>query len=154
MELQKSRKDMLSGLVFIGFGAAFAIGALDYPLGTGTRMGAGYFPLALALILIGFGIAVLIKGVTAKGAAEDLGIIPRRGVVLILGALIFFGFCVRGLGLIPTLFVTVFASGMASRTLSPIAALALAATMSVLCYVIFVRGLGVTVPVFGPWLPF
>ena len=154
MELQKSRKDLLSGLIFLGFGAAFSITALGYPMGTGLRMGAGFFPFALGLILCGFGIAVMVKGFLHRGEAENLGTIPWRGAVLILGALIFFGACVRGLGLAPTLFITVLVSGLASRTLSPVAALVLAAAMTVICYLIFVRGLGVTVPVLGPWVRF
>ena len=154
MELQKSRKDILSGLIFLGFGAAFAITALGYPMGTALRMGAGFFPFVLGLILCGFGAAVILKGFANSGPAEDLGTIPWRGAALILGALVFFGATVRGLGLAPTLFVTVLASGLASRTLSVVAALALAAGMTVVCYLIFVRGLGVTVPVLGPWLGF
>jgi hypothetical protein len=154
VELQKSRKDLLSGLIFLGFGAAFSITALGYPMGSGLRMGAGFFPFALGQILCGFGIAVTAKGFLHRGEAEHLGSIPWRGAVLILGALIFFGACVRGLGLAPTLFVTVLVSGLASRTLSPVAALILAAGMTVLCYLIFVRGLGVSVPVLGPRVSF
>jgi hypothetical protein len=154
VHLQKSVKDILSGLIFLGFGTAFAITALGYPMGTALRMGAGFFPFGLGVLLAGFGVAILIKGLLHRGIAEDLGPIPWRGAVLILGALIFFGACVRGLGLVPTLFVTVLVSALASRTLAPWAALALAAGMTIVCYVIFVRGLGVTVPLFGPWTRF
>ncbi|KQT64471.1 MULTISPECIES: tripartite tricarboxylate transporter TctB family protein [unclassified Aureimonas] len=153
MELRKSRKDILSGLVFIGIGAAFAVGALGYPMGTATRMGAGYFPFALSLILVAFGVAILVKGFRNHGAAETLGTVPWRGGALILGAIVFFGFCLTGLGFVPTLFVTVFASALASRSMTALGALALALGMVVLCYVIFIKGLGVTVPLFGPWLP-
>jgi hypothetical protein len=154
VELHKSQKDILSGLVFIGFGAAFAAGALGYPMGTATRMGAGYFPFALSLILAAFGIAILVKGVLHRGPAEALGVVPWRGAALILGAIIFFGFSITRLGFVPTLFVTVFASALASRTMTILGALALALGMVVLCYVIFIRGLGVTVPLVGPWLTF
>ena len=41
-------KDILSGLIFVGFGAAFGYAASGYPLGTAFRMGPGYFPLVLA----------------------------------------------------------------------------------------------------------
>ena len=50
------------------------------------------------------------------------------------------------------LLAAVLVSGLASRTLSPVAALVLAAAMTVVCYLIFVRGLGVTVPMLGPWI--
>jgi hypothetical protein len=41
---------------------------------------------------------------------------------------------------------------MASRLNSPVFALLLAVTLTVLCTAIFVVGLGMTVPWFGPWL--
>lgn len=152
VELHKSRKDILSGLVFIGFALAFGIGALDYPIGSALRMGAGYFPLVLSAILGAFGIAILIKGLMHKGAIESLGVVPWRGSLLILGAVFFFGFCLTGLGFMPTLFVTVFASALASRSMSVLGAAALGLGMVVLCYVIFVEGLGVTIPLLGSWL--
>ncbi|KQT43198.1 hypothetical protein ASG43_15760 [Aureimonas sp. Leaf454] len=133
-------------------GAAFGAGALGYPMGTATRMGAGYFPLALSIILAAFGVAILVKGMLHRGPVESLGIVPWRGGFLILAAIIFFGFFVTRLGFVPTLFVTVFASALASRTMSVLGALALALGMIVLCYVIFVQGLGVTLPLIGPWL--
>ena len=41
-------KDILSGLIFVGLGAAFGYAAIGYPIGTAFRMGPGYFPLVLA----------------------------------------------------------------------------------------------------------
>jgi hypothetical protein len=154
LELHKSSKDILSGLAFIGFAVAFGVGALGYPMGSATRMGAGYFPFALAVILAAFGVAILVKGVMHRGPIETLGVVPWRGGALILGAIVFFGFFIVRLGFVPTLFVTVFASALASRMMSVLGALALALGMIVLSYVIFVKGLGVTVPLVGPWLTF
>ena len=47
----KSQKDFFSGLMFTVVGAAFAYGATSYTIGTGARMGPGYFPLLLGVIL-------------------------------------------------------------------------------------------------------
>ena len=46
----KSQKDFFSGLMFMGVGAAFAWGATTYNVGTGARMGPGYFPLMLGIL--------------------------------------------------------------------------------------------------------
>ena len=51
---------------------------------------------------------------------------PWRGAVLILGALVFFGATIRGLGLVPALFGTAFLSALASRRNPPVAALLIA----------------------------
>ena len=50
----KSQKDCVAGLMFMGVGTAFAWGATTYNIGTGARMGPGYFPLILGILLGGF----------------------------------------------------------------------------------------------------
>ena len=45
----KSQKDFFSGLMFLVVGVAFAWGATTYKVGTGARMGPGYFPLMLGV---------------------------------------------------------------------------------------------------------
>ncbi|MYZ48287.1 tripartite tricarboxylate transporter TctB family protein [Propylenella binzhouense] len=150
--MPKSVKDLLAGLAFIAFGLAFGYAALGYELGTALRMGPGYFPLVLAGILVALGIGVIVEGMLA-GEGGDIGTVPWRGAALILGALVFFGYAVQGLGLAPTLFVTVFLAALASqRTGIPTAAL-LALALTAFCIAIFVYGLGVTLPLVGPWLP-
>ena len=47
----KSQKDFFAGLMFMGVGTAFAWGATTYSIGTGARMGPGYFPLILGILL-------------------------------------------------------------------------------------------------------
>jgi hypothetical protein len=148
---QKSVRDLLSGLVFILFGLAFAYASLGYELGTALRMGPGLFPLVLAGILVALGAGVIVKGLRESGAV-DLGPIPWRGLVLISVALGFFAVTVRGLGLGPALFVTTTMSALASRSNGPVFALAVGASMTAFCYLIFVRGLGLTVPFLGSWL--
>ncbi len=62
----KSQKDFFAGLMFMCVGVAFAWGATTYNVGTGARMGPGYFPLMLGILLalIGSGLeaAVLHSG--------------------------------------------------------------------------------------------
>ena len=48
----KSKKDLYSGLMFIGLGLIFALGALNYPMGSALRMGPAYFPSVLGWILV------------------------------------------------------------------------------------------------------
>ena len=145
-------KDILSGLIFLGLAAAFGTAASGYQLGTAFRMGPGYFPLLLAGVLGVLGAAILVKGVTAAASDTPIGPVPWRGAVLILGALIWFGATVRGLGLVPAIFAAGFLSALASASNSIIAALVIAAALTVFSVLIFHFGLGVSVPLFGPWL--
>ena len=149
--MQKSLKDLLAGLIFIVFGASFAFAAWRYDLGTAIRMGPGMFPLLLGGILVLLGVLVVVEGMAA-GEGGPIWAVPWRGFVLILGAVLFFGFFVRPLGLVPTLFVAVLLAAFSSTRTSVVAAVALALALTLFCTLIFVFGLGLPLPLFGPWL--
>jgi putative tricarboxylic transport membrane protein len=147
--------DILAGLIFVAFGLAFAITSLSYELGTPLRMGPGYFPLALGGILVLLGLLIMVKGfIAGSGAEERLGSFPWRALLLIVLAVLFFGLTVRGLGLVPATAVTALLTALASSRTSVLAAMAIAAGLTVLCVLIFVLALQVRLPLFGPWLPF
>lgn len=148
----RSIKDILSGLIFIAFGAAFGIAATGYEFGTALRMGPGYFPIVLALALAALGVAILVKGLTAAAADDGLGVVSWRAVGCITFAILFFGATVRGLGLVPALMVAAFVSALGSADNTLARALVIAAVLTVFCVLIFHYGLGVAVPLFGPWL--
>ena len=61
---------------------------------------------------------------------------------------------VRGLGFVPVVAISAFATAMASRQNNPLFSAMLAVTLCVMCVLIFVVGLGLIVPLFGPWLQF
>ena len=148
--MEKGLKDFLAGLIFIGLGAAFAIGALAYPLGSALRMGPGYIPVALGGVLVLLGLLVIVEGFFAEGG--ELGPTPWRAIVLILASIFFFGLMVRRLGLAPTLFIAAFIASFSSREMRLLPALAIALALTVFCILIFVKALGLPVQLFGPWL--
>jgi len=153
MALNASRNDLASGALFVAFGGYFALEALKYDFGTPFRMGPGFMPVVLGGILMALGVAVAIKGM-GKPDEEASAPWPWRGLVLVLGAIIFFSATIRGLGFIPVVLITAFATAMSSTRNKPLSALVVAVGLCLLCYVIFVVGLGMIVPLFGPWLRF
>src|SRR5690606_27642608 len=115
MTVRYSLKDLVSGAIFVLLGLAFGYAAYAYPLGTALRMGPGYFPLILSGILVLLGGTIFVQSF-AKGADEiPLSEFPWLGIVLVTVSLIFFGMTVRGLGLAPSLFVTVTMAAYASK---------------------------------------
>ena len=62
----KSQKDFFAGLFYTVAGAAFAYGATNYNVGTGARMGPGYFPLLLGILLAIIGAFVMFKSLTVE----------------------------------------------------------------------------------------
>ncbi|CAN7418023.1 tripartite tricarboxylate transporter TctB family protein [Aminobacter aminovorans] len=140
------------GAIFVATGAFFAIQALGLELGTTFRMGPGYFPLALALVLIVLGLIVVVQATRVAG--EPLGPIAWRGMAFILPAPVFFGLTVRGLGFVPSIFLTCLIAAFASTRMKPLAAIILSAGVTLFSVVVFSYALGLPFQRFGPWLPF
>ena len=134
-------------------GGAFVVGSLSYELGAPLRMGPGYFPLLVGAILAALGLAIVVKGLIA-GELLPFGAIPWRAVIAITLALLFFGFTVRGLGFVPTSAVTALLTALASARVRLLTAVAVAAGLTVASTLIFVVGLQLRLPLWGPWLPF
>jgi len=55
-----NRRDFNAGLMFLAIGLGFGMYSLEYSLGTATRMGPGYFPLMLSIIVGVLGLIVLV----------------------------------------------------------------------------------------------
>lgn len=151
-EVRRALKDVLAGGIFIVLGLAFAIGSLAYDLGTPLRMGPGYVPLALGIVLAGLGALVIAKGFIA-GEGETIGEVDWRAVVLITAALLFFGITVRGLGVVAALFGASLLSALARSRTSVREALLIASGLTALSVVIFIFALQLRLPLVGNWIP-
>jgi hypothetical protein len=152
MDRRDSLKDVAAGLIFVGLGGAFAYAATGYDFGSMLRMGPGFFPIVLGVALVALGFAIVVQGLRGRGDPGGLGVVAWRGLVLILGAIVFFGATVRGLGLAPAVFVTAFVTALGSVENGLVRALTIAAALTVFCALIFNVALGVAVPLVGPWL--
>jgi putative tricarboxylic transport membrane protein len=149
MALIRHPKDFCSGLVFIAVGAGAVVLGRDYSLGTATKMGPGYFPTMLGMVLTLIGIAVAARSFLMDG--EGLGRMAWKPLALVIGATVLFGVLLRGAGMAPALVVLVVGSGAASRMFRWTSALALAVGLAAFSVLIFVKALGLPLPVLGTW---
>lgn len=150
--MQRSAKEILAGLTFAGFGLAFALGATAYDIGDPVRMGPGFFPLFVGGLLVVLGGLI---AATRSPDADDTSLTapPWRAAGLILGGIVAFGLTVRGLGLIPTIFMAALLASLASRQTSVLGALLLAVGLTLISVAIFVVALSLRLPLLGPWIP-
>lgn len=153
MAFNASRNDLAAGGMFVAFGSYFVLEAMHYQLGTPLRMGPGFMPVMLGSILIALGIAVAFKGIGKPDEGETPAW-PWRGMVLVLGTIVFFAATIRGLGFIPVVLISSAATALSSSRNSILSAIIISVGLCVLCMLIFVIGLGLIVPWFGPWLRF
>jgi hypothetical protein len=97
----KSQKDFFSGLMFMGVGVAFAWGASTYTIGNGARMGPGYFPLVLGVLLAILGIAITFTALVVETEDGDkVGKFAWKPLFFIIAANLVFGASIGGLPLI------------------------------------------------------
>lgn len=149
--MTRSPKDILAGLVFIGIGLAFAIGATQYKIGTTLQMGPGYFPLILGGLLAVLGGTIAVRGF-AGGEEGSIGAVPWRAVLLVTVAVLFFGVTARGLGLLPATVVVALLGSLASRRTGVVGIVLITAGLTALSILIFVVGLRLRLPLIGPWI--
>ena len=151
MNLRDARKDLLAGATFVGFGLAFAVTASTYEVGTALRMGPGFFPLVLGSLLVVLGILIAVKGFVAADS-DEIGPVPWKALALLVVALLFFGYTVRGLGVVPALLVTIFLSALAGHRARVVPAVVIAGCLTALSVLIFIIALQLRLAYFGPWL--
>jgi hypothetical protein len=99
--MRGNQQDFFAGLMFSVAGGAFAWGARSYPIGTAARMGPGYFPQLLGLLLAGLGVIIALRAFMARGEGSGadgrIGAWGWRPLVFILLANLVFGACLGGL---------------------------------------------------------
>lgn len=143
----KSQRDFVAGLMFIAVGIAFAIGATNYTYGESAKPGPGYFPLLLGVIMALLGAIVLFKALTIESDGGDpIGDIAWKPLLLILGSVAAFGFLLPRLGMVITIPLLVSVSSLAGDEFHWRDALINSVVLTVFSYLVFVLGLGLTIP--------
>lgn len=157
----KSQKDFFSGLMFLLVGIAFAWGAGSYSIGTGARMGPGYFPMVLGVLLAGLGLVITITSLVIDTPDGDpVGSFSWKPLVFIIAANLVFGASIGGLpsiglppmGLIFGIFALTFVSSNAGDEFKFKEVLILSIILSVLSYAAFILLLKLQFPVWPTFL--
>jgi hypothetical protein len=146
----KSPKDFWAGLMFIGFGLFFMIGAGNYDLGSAARMGPGYFPTMLGGLLAVIGGAVFFQSLVVSGGR--VAAIPLRLLFFITVAVLLFGYFLKPFGLVLSLALLVVVSAFAGHEFRLREAILLAIVLILLSVLVFVKGLGQPFPLWPKFL--
>ena len=157
----KSQKDFFSGLMFTLVGGAFAWGATNYNIGTGARMGPGYFPLLLGIFLAVLGAFITFYSLVEHTEdGEPVGKFAWKPIVFILGANLIFGVLLGGLpsiglppmGLIAGIYALVIVASKAGETFNLKEVLILATVLAVGSYLAFIWALKLQMPVWPAFI--
>lgn len=149
---RRARTDLLAGVIFIGFGGLFALGATGFDFGDPVRPGPGFYPLVVGILLVVLGVAIIVRSVVEDDAAP-VTLPSWRAVTLIVGGLVVFALTVRGAGLVPATFLAAVLASLASRVTSPLGAVLMAAGLTAVSVLVFVVALSLRLPLLGTWFP-
>ena len=157
----KSQKDFFAGLLYMLIGIAFAWGATNYNIGEGARMGPGYFPLLLGIVLAVIGGIVLFQSLVVETPDGDkIGRWAWKPLAYILGANLLFGVLLGGLpsvgvpamGLIIGIFGLTLVASLAGETFRLREVLILAAILAAGSYIAFILLLKLQIPVWPTFI--
>ena len=143
----KSQKDFFAGLMFMVVGIAFAWGATNYNIGEGARMGPGYFPLVLGVLLAGLGAFIIFEALVVETEdGEPIGKWAWKPLGFIIGANLLFGVLLGGLpsiglpamGMVVAIYGLTFVSSLAGDEFSFKENLVLATVLAIGSYLAFI----------------
>ena len=149
----KSQKDFVSGAMFTVTGAAFAWNAATaYTVGTAGQMGPGYFPMVLGLVLVLLGSFIMFFSLVVETPdGGSIGDFAWRPLFCILGANVLFGVLLGGLpsmGLMAAIYALCGLALLADVNRFTLRRwLVLSSILATGSYVVFIKLLGLTMPV-------
>jgi len=154
MKFKFNRKEFWASFLMLFIGIATIVGSQNYQMGSLVRMGPGYFPLMLGVLLTAIAALILFspESLTEDAVDEDEVILSMpeqiKTWVLVVGSVVLFIIVGKYGGLVPATFVmcTTAALGDKGNTLKT--AVILGVIMSIISAGLFVYGLQIQFPMF------
>jgi hypothetical protein len=147
--------------MFTTVGGAFAIGATTYTVGNGARMGPGYFPLMLGILLAVLGVIIMFQAMVVETTDGDpIGKWAWKPLAFVLGANLAFGVLLGGLpsiglpamGMIIAIYALTIISSMAGEQFKLRDVLVLSTILAAGSYVAFIWALKLQIQVWPTFI--
>jgi Tripartite tricarboxylate transporter TctB family len=136
----RAPKDFWSGVMFCAFAAIAILAARGYSLGSAGKMGPGYFPLLLGIVLAAMGGILIARSVVVDD--EPIAPFHLLPLVVIAVGVCLFGLLIEPLGLVVSLAVLTVLSARAGPQFRLMETVALAAVLIAFSIGVFVYALG------------
>lgn len=138
--------DLIGGAALVLFGLWFHLYASgNYDAGTLRRMGPGFFPGAIGVLVAVFGALLALPALFRRG---DLPRPSLRPLVAIIAGGLAFTYLIEPLGLVPATLALVGLAALAEPRFRPLRTAVLAAALAAIAVLVFSEGLGIPVPAF------
>jgi Tripartite tricarboxylate transporter TctB family len=149
LALGRYSRDYYGGGLMLLVGGSAIYKGLNYQVGTLTRMGPGYFPVAVGAVLAAMGVLILLgaRRQVPAGAARRRPPEWRGWLCIILASIAFVVLGHYG-GMVPATFGVVFIAALGDRQNSFRSALLLAVAMVAVSVIVFSWALQLQLPLF------
>ena len=141
----RNPKDFFAGAMFIAVGVATIALGTRYTLGSAARMGPGYFPRLLGILLIALGGILAARSLRTDG--PRIAAIRWRPTLIVLGSVVLFGAIVQPVGVALSTVMLIVAASAASREFRPRESLIAGVLLAALAVGVFVLGLQLQLPI-------
>lgn len=142
-----TKTDVIAGVTLLGIAGCFAWIGRDLPIGRAVRMGPGWVPMALSILLASLGGLLLLRGCLARGDAALSAPWPLRGALPVIGSLLLFGLSVESIGLLLASGLSVFLAALGAPDFKWKEALAVSIGLAVGVSLLFGYGLGLPIKI-------
>jgi putative tricarboxylic transport membrane protein len=136
-------KDLVSGLMFLTFGIGAAVIAHGYTLGTLTKMGSGFFPIVIAVLIAILGLIITVRAILEPDSSELVARVEFRPIFFISLALILFGLLADDFGLVAALATLIIVARLAGREGSLIELAIMVVSLIAVVVAVFVYALNI-----------
>jgi Tripartite tricarboxylate transporter TctB family len=148
----RNQRDFGAGIMYMVIGLFFAIIATQYQMGTAAKMGPGYFPFYLGILMTLLGLLVLVKSFSATAAIEKIPKFNWRIIAQITGSVVLYGLLLPRLGFLVAVVTLVLVSASASKEFTWKGSLINAGFLVAFTYSVFVLGLKLQFPLLPVFL--
>ncbi len=138
--------------MYIVIGLFFTFVATQYQMGTAAKMGPGYFPFCLGILMTLLGLIVLVQSLRATAMIESIPKFNWRIIGQITGAVVLYGVLLPRMGFLIAVVALVLVSASASKEFTWKGSLINAAFLVAFTYSVFVMGLKLQFPLLPVFL--
>lgn len=149
--LIRNQRAFTAGALFLAVAVFYFTMSFNYAQGTPARMGPGFFPKMVSILLALVGLGILLSSIAPRAHIEKLEKWDLKGLLWISGSVALFGLLLPTFGLVIALGLLVMVASRASPEFGWRGALINTVVLVVFCVGVFIYGINLQFPVWPVW---
>jgi hypothetical protein len=149
--LIRNPRAFAAGALFLLVAVFYFLMSFKYATGTAARMGPGFFPRMVAIVLAAVALGIMVGALSPRAKTEKLERWDVKGLLWISGSVALFGLLLPTFGLVIALTALIVVSSLASPEFSWRGTIVNTVVLVVFCVGVFIYGISLQFPVWPVW---